>query len=54
MPRGAKIIGNMIESLNHTRSLSIEKMVILYTSLQEIVINMQSEIHACKETELTL
>ena len=54
MPRGAKIIGNMIESLNHTRSLSIEKMVILYTSLQEIVINMQSEIHACKERELNL
>ena len=49
MPRGAKTFVNMIESLNHTHSLSIEKMAVVYMSLQEIVINMQSEIHACKK-----
>ena len=35
-------------------NLSIEKIATMYISTQETIINLQSEIHACKERELNL
>ena len=35
-------------------NLSNKKLVTIYISMQEIVINLQNKIHACKKRELNL
>ena len=53
MPRGVKVNDNVIESPNNQmHTLSMEKITVMYISLQEIVMQMQSEMYACKEKKI--